>query len=174
MKLAILFLLPMVLRGQQDYFPSRLHKFVFRNWELGNLDRIAQVAATSPQNISTVGRSMGLPAKLRLTEDQLRRIYITVIRQNWDVLPEEQLIQLLGWTKQKYQFTLKEDDFLDVKLGAKPKCEPVRYEGEKADAIAAISSSLGWCRAASISSMPPTTSSRRECSGSSTNRTGSV
>ena len=130
----MLFLLPLILAGQQDYFPSRLHKFVFRNWELANLERIAQVAGTSPENISSVGRSMGLPAKIRLTDDQLRRIYITVIRQNWDVLPEEQLIQLLGWTREKYQFTLKEDDFLDVKLGFKPKCEPIRYEGEKADA----------------------------------------
>jgi hypothetical protein len=134
MKLALLFLLPLVASGQQDYFPSRLHKFVFRNWELANLERIAQVAATSPQNISAVGRSMGLPPKIRLTEDQLRRIYITAIRQNWDVLPEQQLIQLLGWTMEKYRFTLKEDDFLDVKLGAKPKCEPIRYEGGKADA----------------------------------------
>ena len=134
MKLAVLLLLPLLSAGQPDYFPSRLHKFVFRNWELANLERIAEVAGTSAQNISSVGRSMGLPAKLRLTGDQLRRIYITVIRQNWDVLPEDQLIQLLGWTKDKYRFTLKEDDFLDVKLGAKPKCEPIRYEGANADA----------------------------------------
>ena len=134
MKLAFLILLPALVSGQQELFPSRLHKFVFRNWELANLDRIAQVAGTSPQNISSVGRSMGLAPKIPLTSDQLRRIYITVIRQNWDVLPEEQLIQLLGWTKEKYRFTLKEDDFLDVKLGAKPKCEAIRYEGAKADA----------------------------------------
>ncbi len=95
---------------------------------------MAEVVGATPQNISRVGRAMGLPPKPVLTPDQLRRIYITVIRQNWDVLPEEQLIRLLGWTNEKYRFTLKEDDFLDHKLGTKPKCEPVRYEHAEADA----------------------------------------
>jgi hypothetical protein len=111
----------------EPHFPSRLHQFVWRNWELANAGRMAAVIRTSPHNMLKVGESIGLPPKPRLTADQLRRIYVTVIRQNWHLLPEDQLIALLGWTPEKFAFTLKEDDFLDHKLGPKPRCEPVLY-----------------------------------------------
>src|SRR5690242_5396228 len=112
----------------EEHFPSRLHQFVWRNWELANLDRMATVVNASTQQLSEVAASMGLPPKPRLSEDQLRRIYITVIRQNWHLLPEEQIIQLLGWDEHRYRFTLKEDDFLSFKLGnVKPVCAPLVY-----------------------------------------------
>jgi hypothetical protein len=112
----------------EDHFPSRLHQFVWRNWEIANLDRLAQVVGATAAQLSEIAASMGLPAKRQLTGDQLKRIYITVIRQNWHLLPETQIIELLGWTESRYRFTLKEDDFLDIKLGrVKPRCEPLRY-----------------------------------------------
>lgn len=113
---------------EEEHFPSRLHQFVWRNWELANLDRLAAVAAGTPAQIREIAVSMGLPPKRQLSEDQLKRIYITVIRQNWHLLPENQIVELLGWTEARYRFTLKEDDFLDVKLGrVKPRCEVLRY-----------------------------------------------
>jgi hypothetical protein len=111
----------------EPHFPSRLHQFVWRNWEIVNLDRMALVMRTQPAALREIGKSMGLPAKPQLTPNQLRRIYITVIRQNWHLLPLEQIRELLGWTREKLEFTLKEDDFLDIKLGPKPVCNPVRY-----------------------------------------------
>src|SRR5262249_21162921 len=72
----------------EQQFPSRVYLFVWRNWELANAERMAQVIHTSPETILELGASMGLPPKRRLREDQLARIYITVIRQNWHVLPE--------------------------------------------------------------------------------------
>lgn len=112
----------------EPHFPSRLHLFVWRNWELANTDRMAAVVHARPDQILDVGRSLGLPPKPILTQDQLNRIYITVIRQNWHVLPDTQIIELLGWTSERFAFTLKEDDFLDVKLGkVKPKCELLAY-----------------------------------------------
>lgn len=83
---------------------------------------------------------MGLPKKRFLTEDQLARIYITVIRQNWHLLPEDQIIELLAWDRKKFDFTLKEDDALDIKLGfRKPHCETIIYQApsEKDKASAA-------------------------------------
>lgn len=113
---------------EEEHFPSRLHQFVWRNWEIANLDRMAAVVNGTPAQIREIAASMGLPAKRHLSEDQLKRIYITVIRQNWHLLPEEQIVELLGWTNERYRFTLKEDDFLDIKLGrVKPDCEPLRY-----------------------------------------------
>ena len=113
----------------EPHFPDRLHLFVWRNWELANADRMAQVLGTTPEKVLEVGASMGLPSKPHLNEDQLRRIYITAIRQNWHVLPDDQLMELLGWDPQHFEYTLKEDDFLWVKLGLlKPHCGRLRYE----------------------------------------------
>lgn len=51
-----------------------------------------------------------------------------MIRRNWQLLPYPQLLKLLGWTEEELAFTLREDDFLYVKLGLlKPKCEPLTY-----------------------------------------------
>lgn len=113
---------------EELHFPSRLYQFVWRNWELANLDRMARVVQATPAQLAALGAEMALPPKRTLSEDYLRRIYITVIRQNWHLLPEEQLVELLGWNAERFAFTLKEDDFLDHKLGLqKPRCETLRY-----------------------------------------------
>lgn len=112
---------------EEPHFPSRLYQFVWRNWELANLDRMAQVLQATEAKVGAIGRSLGLPEKPRLSSDQLRRIYITVIRQNWHLLPNEQIVTLLGWTPDRFEFALREDDFLDHKLGPKPDCQPVLY-----------------------------------------------
>src|SRR5579885_3289763 len=78
----------------EPHFPNRLYQFVWRNWELANLDRMALVAHARPEVLAELGRSMGLPPKPQLSPAQLRRIYITVIRQNWHLLPLEQITEL--------------------------------------------------------------------------------
>src|SRR5215510_11342260 len=93
-------LLPAVVAGQptttpepipEPQFPSRLYLFVWRNWELANAGRIAQVIRTKDDVVLSLGESMGLPRKRQLSEEHLARIFITVIRQNWHILPEEQI-----------------------------------------------------------------------------------
>lgn len=111
----------------EPHFPDALHQFVWRNWELVDLGRMAEVAGCRPDDLRTIGASMGLGPKPELSADQQRRIYISVIRQNWYLLPNEQIIQLLGWTPERFAFTLKEDDFLDVKLGPKVDCPRLVY-----------------------------------------------
>jgi hypothetical protein len=113
----------------EPHFPDRLHLFIWRNWELANTDRLAKVVGTTPGRVLEIGASMGLPKKIALYKDHLRRIYNTVIRQNWHILPDDQLMELLGWNEEEYEYHLKEDDFLWVKLGLlKPKCERLRYQ----------------------------------------------
>lgn len=115
------------------HFPSRLHLYVWRNWELATTERMARVVGATPRQIETLARSLGLPRKPRLTDAQLRRLYITVIRQNWHILPNDQLVALLGWDEPRFTFTLKEDDFLDVKLAAKPDVAPLRWHNPTPD-----------------------------------------
>lgn len=127
------------------HFPDRLHAFVWRNWSLVPPARLAKVVGARPADIVRLGRSLGLPGPPRITADQQRRSYITVIRRNWHLLPYSQLLDLLGWTADELAYTLREDDFLFIKLGSlKPRCEELRYAEpnaaarQRAKAIAAL------------------------------------
>jgi hypothetical protein len=111
------------------HFPSRLHAFVWRNWPLVTPERMARVVGAQRADIVRLGRAMGLGDPPRITRDQQARSYITVIKRNWHLLPYEQLLELLGWTADQLAYTLREDDFLFIKLGSlKPQCEDVRYQ----------------------------------------------
>ena len=111
------------------HFPSRLHAFAWRNWPLVTAERMARVVGAKPADIVRTGRAMGLGDPPRITRDQQARSYITVIKRNWHLLPYDQLLDLLGWTADQLAFTLREDDFLFIKLGSlKPQCEPLRFE----------------------------------------------
>jgi hypothetical protein len=111
------------------HFPSRLHAFVWRNWPLVTVERMAGAVGAKPEDIRRLGRAMGLGGPPRTTRDQQARSYLTVIKRNWHLLPYKQLLALLGWSADQLAFTLREDDFLWVKLGnLKPRCEPVRYQ----------------------------------------------
>ncbi len=112
-----------------DYFPSRQHAFVWRNWTLVPAERLAKVLETSSENVKRLAESMGLNPLQRIeSEWGTSRGYITIVRRNWHLLPYEQLLTLLDMTREELKFRLIEDDFLWVKLGRmKPKCEPLTY-----------------------------------------------
>ncbi len=110
------------------HFPDRLHAFVWRNWQLVPLERMARVVGARPRDLRDLGRAMGLKGPPAITANQQRRSFLTVIRRNWHLLPYEQLLELLGWTPDQMAYTLREDDFLFVKLGnLKPRCARLRY-----------------------------------------------
>jgi hypothetical protein len=118
------------------HFPDRVHTFVWRNWEMVSPERMADVLGTTPEKVRHVGESMGLPPHRTPPAEYQQRGYITIIRRNWHLLPYEQLLQLLGWNAEKLAFTLREDDFLWVKLGnLKPACPTLRY-AEPNEAVA--------------------------------------
>lgn len=113
-----------------DHFPSRLHTFVWRNWTVVPETRLAEVLGTTVENVRRVAASLGLPAQTKiLPQWESPQGYITVLRRNWHLLPYEQLLVLLNQTPDHLAESLREDDFLFIKLGScKPRCEPLRYE----------------------------------------------
>ena len=114
---------------QYDYFPSRQHAFVWRNWTLVPAEKLARVLGTSKRNVERLAESMGLNRKQRIEEEWgTSRGYITIVRRNWHLLPYEQLLMLLNMSREELAYRLIEDDFLWTKLGkVKPKCEPLTY-----------------------------------------------
>ncbi len=111
------------------HFPTRMHAFVWRNWELVPLGRLAAVLGVPPAQVAEVGRALGLGKSPAIAPEIARRGYITIIKRNWHLLPYEQLLQLLDWSPEELAFTLREDDFLYVKLGnLKPSCPRLVWE----------------------------------------------
>ncbi len=110
------------------HFPDRVHEFVWRNWGLASPDKLAKLLGASAGDVAAMAESMGLPPAAAIPVEQKSRGYITLIRRNWHLLPYDQLLELLEMTPEQLAFSLREDDFLWVKLGyLKPKCARLRY-----------------------------------------------
>ena len=77
------------------HFPDRMHAFVWRNWQLVDPGRLAKVLGTTPENVTRIATSMGLPAATFVEPHMLDRGYISLVRRNWHLLPYDQLLQLL-------------------------------------------------------------------------------
>lgn len=111
------------------HFPDRVHEFVWRNWNAVEPSKLAKVLDTSVENVNALAASMGLPPAAAIPPEMLTRGYVTLIRRNWHLLPYDQLLQLIEMTPEHLAFSLREEDFLWIKLGSlKPKCEPLRYQ----------------------------------------------
>lgn len=112
------------------HFPTRMQAVIWRNWSLVPVGRVAEVLGATEAQIREAASDLGLEESLvNIEQKWLERGYITIIRANWHLLSFEQLLQLLGWTEERLAFTLKEDDFLWIKLGSmKPWTEPVHYQ----------------------------------------------
>ncbi|MBI4585661.1 MAG: hypothetical protein HY717_16745 [Planctomycetes bacterium] len=111
------------------HFPRRLDAYVFRNWGVAPLERIAAAIDAGPEAVRSLARDLGLGEPPPVSEEAWRRSALTAIRRNWHLLPYPQLLKLLGWREGQLGYTLREDDFLWIKLGnLKPRCEPVRFE----------------------------------------------
>lgn len=110
------------------HFPDRLHAYVWRNWPLAPVERLAEVIGATPEEIIEIGRSMGLSDPPQISEGQWRRSYVTMLRRNWHLLPYEQLKELLGWTVEHMDCVLREDDGLFWWFGGqKPRVAPLQY-----------------------------------------------
>ncbi len=118
------------------HFPTKIHAVVFRLWNMVSCTQIARVLETSEENIRGLAKNMCLGEQEGL-EPWNRKGYITIIKALWHLMPYEQILQILGWDRDRLAYILKEDDFLGIKLGGKkPACEKVFYrpftEKEKA------------------------------------------
>jgi hypothetical protein len=109
------------------HFPSRIHAYVWRNWLLVPVDRLAKVVNATSDDICMLGRRMGLSGPPDIPKERIGRSYISIIRANWHLLPDDQLLALLGWTPERLAFSMREDDFLYGKMGVRPKLAPLVF-----------------------------------------------
>lgn len=122
-------MLPKILnvRLQPNVFPTTWQAVLFKNYGYAPVERLAQVLSCDADTILREAERMGL-GKVTYSSAWLERGYITLIRNNWFLLPYEQICTLLGIDENRLDFILQNDDFLAVKLGNyKPNCPQVGY-----------------------------------------------
>ena len=139
-------MLPLVKRVKlpENNFPCIWQTVIFRNYGLVSIDRIASVLGCEKSVVFTEAKRLGLGSVI-YDENWEKSGYITIIRNNWYLLPYNQLMELLGFSEERLEFVLKNEDFLADKLGYfKPEVEEVKYSQltseqiEKTEKIAKI------------------------------------
>ena len=113
--------------AEYPYFPTRQQLFIWRNWGMVKTEVIADVLGTDVKTVNELASDMGLDVPMKYNAEYAKRGFITIIRNNWQVVPYDQLIKCAGMTRDELAFTLKEDDFLGVKLQEKPNVPEIRY-----------------------------------------------
>src|SRR5690242_9837408 len=73
-----------------EYFPDRVHEFVFRNWTAVQPAKLADVLGCSISQVKSVAESMGLSSTAAVPREMIERGYTTIIKRNWHLLPLRQ------------------------------------------------------------------------------------
>ncbi len=104
------------------HFPTVQQAFIFRAYEFASPERIARILNTSAQTVEKAAADMGLTQPCQ-DSVWLQKGYITIIRSLWHILNYEQLLSFLDMDRDSFAKLLREEDFLDVKMGrSKPIC----------------------------------------------------
>lgn len=115
------------IKSQDLNFPTEWQTVIFRNYGLVPVRKLAQVLLTDVKTIRKEATRLGL-RKIKFDDRFTDEGYITVIRNNWHLLPYSQIREMLGFSEDKFEFIIKEEDFLHVKLGdVKPERDSVYY-----------------------------------------------
>lgn len=139
------------------HFPAVYQCVIFRNWGLVPTERIAKVLQTDVETLRQCAVQLGLQQEPEVSGDWNTKGYITIIHYNWHILSYEDICVLLDWPLHKLAFVLREDDFLEVKLGGfKPMVPDCRYrllrESEQEETAA-----IGRMVRDTLAKLPPVT-----------------
>ncbi len=106
--------------------PTRWQNVIYRNYGTVPVKNLAAVLKTDEDTVKKQARALGMGG-VTYNSDWLTQGFVTIIRNNWDLLPNEDICTLLGIPMSELNRQLKDFDFLDVKLGQKLPLEGVRY-----------------------------------------------
>lgn len=115
------------VKKAESVFPTRWQAVLFRNYGFVPDERLAKVLSCTKEDVLREAKSLGLQ---NVSFDQRWQTdgYITIIRNNWDLLPYGQLAELVGVDLARLEYLLKEEDFLSGKLGNfKPECNKAEF-----------------------------------------------
>lgn len=100
-----------------QHFPVPFQTVIWRNWGLVSVNKIAEVLNTSIEIIEKSAHQLGLPSDITVDPKWASNGYFTIIKRNWHLLNEDQILNIIGWTKKQLDFAMIYGDFMWVKLG---------------------------------------------------------
>ena len=111
---------------QPNIFPTTWQAVLFHNYGFVPSGDLAKLLGCDVKTLEEERARLGLEYA-SCNPIWRKKGYITLIRNNWFLLPYEQICQLIEVDENRLDFILRNDDFLSVKLGDKPACESVCF-----------------------------------------------
>ncbi len=102
-------------------------KIIFRNYGIIEEEKIAELIGVDSATLHTEANRLGLEKLATVNPDWVKKGFVTVIRNNWDLLTIEQIAYVLGKSVEELKTLLIEYDFLDVKVGKQPPLSAIEY-----------------------------------------------
>lgn len=99
---------------------------IFRNYGKVPDESLAKILGVDAATVRENAQKLGLMPRA-YNADWVEKGFVTIFRNNWDLLPEEDICALLGTDEREYATLLEEYDFLNVKLGEKPDTSKPLY-----------------------------------------------
>lgn len=102
-------------------------KVIYINYGTVPVENIAKVIKTDVETVVNNAEKLGL-SKIQYDKNWVEKGFVTIIRNNWDLLKVSDIAILLDMTEQELKTLLVEYDFLDIKLGVQPELGDVSYK----------------------------------------------
>lgn len=133
----------------ENGLPTRWQRVILKNYGMIPADRIAKVLETDEETVRFHAKKLGF-FEIEADPNWEKKGFVTVIRNNWDLLLDEDICTLLSIGEAEYRQLLEEYDFLSVKLGDKPKTEKIKYaplsKEQEAETEKVCKILKGYCR----------------------------
>ena len=115
--------------------PQKWQTVLLRNFGLVENSLLARVLGMDEETLARETERLGIE-RIKYDARWKKLGYINIIKNNWHILPYSQLLELLEMDEETLAYCLKEDDFLDIKLGAfKAEATDVKYSPLSTDEI---------------------------------------
>ncbi len=101
-------------------------KVIFRNYGMIKKEKIARLIGVDEEILRREAKRLGV-GDFVYNSDWIKKGFVTVIRNNWDLLSVEQLAYVLEKDLEELKTLLIEYDFLNVKIGEQPPLTDITY-----------------------------------------------
>ena len=109
------------------FTPTKWQTVILRNYGLVKTKNIAKVLRCTPKRVDIEAARLGI-GKIQYNSLWRERSFLTIIRNNWNLLNYRQLLDLLEMSEEELTYNLNNNDFLGVKLGGfKPEVDAIYY-----------------------------------------------
>ena len=119
-------------KPENERYMHEWEKVIFRNYSYVETAKIASAISATEEETEAFARATGID-KFKYNPAWKEKGFVTIIRNNWDLLPNDKIAELIGLSEAEFDALLADYDFLGVKLGEKPKFKPPVYGKPKSD-----------------------------------------